>query len=247
VGCSVLRSSVAMGKSVTTQLTNPHSVPAEWGLTAALMQYPQLSVVPTTSSDLVLAGSLRCHAANKRDVEIDATYTVELRIPRSFPGGVPRVFETGGVIPMSFHRNPDGSLCLGAPTALQLALSKSPTIIGFIGTAVIPYLYGHAYNSQFGGMPFGELKHGSAGVAQYYRTYFRVPASTNVAELLLLAGLRRRVANKRPCPCGSGRRLGRCHHLAVNRARSTHGRAWFRRQAFDESEMAPARAAPAPR
>lgn len=186
--------------------------------------------MPTITSDAVLAGTLQCRAVGKGGVELDETYSVEIRISRRFPDVVPVVFETGGRIPMSFHRNPDESLCLGAPTALRLALSQSPTIGGFIDTVVMPYLYGHAYHTRFGVMPYGELLHGRAGLEQHFRTYFRVPAATNIAALLVLVGLRRRVANKRPCPCGSGRRLGRCHHSEVNRARKALGRAWFRGQ-----------------
>ena len=40
----------------------------------------------------------------------------------------------------------------------------------------------------------------------------------------MLAAMKRRLANKRPCPCGSGRRLGRCHNRRVNTLRNQVGR-----------------------
>jgi hypothetical protein len=40
----------------------------------------------------------------------------------------------------------------------------------------------------------------------------------------VLATMKRRRANKRPCPCGSGRRLGRCHNRKVNILRDRVGR-----------------------
>jgi len=195
-----------------------------------LMQHPGLAVVPTITSEVVLAGRMQCRAVGKGGVEVDENYAVEVRIGRQFPNDIPVVFETGGRIPLSFHRNPDESLCLGAPTALRLALSQSPTVGGFIDSVLVPYLYGHAYHARFGVMPYGELPHGRAGLAQHFRTYFRMPAATNIPALLSLTGLRRRVANKCPCPCGSRRRLGRCHHREVNRARAVLGREWFRTQ-----------------
>jgi hypothetical protein len=49
--------------------------------------------------------------------------------------------------------------------------------------------------------------------------------------MLRLIGMKRRVANKRPCPCGSGLRAGKCHHRILNRLRQELGRQWCREQA----------------
>ena len=46
----------------------------------------------------------------------------------------------------------------------------------------------------------------------------------------LLASMLRRRANKRPCPCGSGRRLGRCHNRKVNALRDRVGRVFLQRE-----------------
>jgi hypothetical protein len=56
------------------------------------------------------------------------------------------------------------------------------------------------------------------------RDIFGLPEGLAVGEVLHLAAMRRRHANKRPCPCGSGNRLGRCHHELTNRARAMLGR-----------------------
>lgn len=214
------------------------AIPPAWGLVEALVRHPRLSLVPSRSRDVVIvAGDLRCLASGPGDVVIDETYAVQLRIPRSFPRAVPEAFETGGRIPASFHRHVDGALCLGSPTALRLAVARAPTIEAFLAQVVIPYLYGHAYYARFGTMPYGELAHGAAGLNADFIRLFRMPDRTKVSDLLTLAGLHRRVANKRRCPCGSGVRLGRCHHLRVNALRRRLGRAWFREQALFITSM----------
>jgi len=40
--------------------------------------------------------------------------------------------------------------------------------------------------------------------------------------------MRKRHANKERCPCGSGDRVGWCHHRQLNRLRKRLGRYWFR-------------------
>jgi SEC-C motif len=49
-------------------------------------------------------------------------------------------------------------------------------------------------------------------------------------EMVPLTTLKKRVANKHLCPCGSNRRLGKCHNLTVNRLRKQLGRSWFRKE-----------------
>jgi hypothetical protein len=179
----------------------------------------------------VIKGDFRCHAIGPNDFVVDDVYTIEVRVPPGFPRALPQVFETGGRIPMSFHHLENGALCLGAPTALRLAIRRSPTIGGFLDDIVRPYLYAHAYHERFGRMPFGELPHGARGLKSDLLRLFRMPVGADVLYVLHLAGLRRRVANKKTCPCGGGRRLGQCHNASINEGRRRLGRGWFRKQA----------------
>ena len=88
-------------------------------------------------------------------------------------------------------------------------------------------LYGYSFFSEHGRMPYGELPHGDAGVREHLASMFGARASQRPEEFLRLAGMKKRQANKEPCPCGSGRRLGLCHSRNVNRLRSQLGRQWF--------------------
>jgi hypothetical protein len=54
--------------------------------------------------------------------------------------------------------------------------------------------------------------------------------------------MKKRQANKLPCPCNSGRRVGQCHHLEINRLRNKLGRSWFRTIAYHLSVDAEYRA-----
>ena len=179
----------------------------------------------------MIKGEFRCYAAGPNNFVVDEIYNIDVRIPPGFPRRLPQVFETGGRIPQSFHHLETGALCLGAPISLRLAIERSPTIGAFLDKVVTPYLYAHAYYAKLGIMPFGELPHGAAGLEKEVLRFFRMPSRTRVLELLQIAGLRRREGNKKACPCGSGRRVGRCHNARINVARRLLGRAWFRGEA----------------
>lgn len=206
-------------------------IPAAWGLGEALARHPGLALIPSRDPERVLIeGNLRYRLNGPGEVLIDETYAVRIEVPSTFPRALPRVLETGGRVPRTFHRNPDGTLCLGSPLALTLDVAQNPTIGAFVDRAIVPYLYGHAFHERFGRMPFGELAHGAVGLDRELRRIFRLPQHTNAERFLSLAALRRRDANKLPCPCGGTRRLGCCHNDAVNYARRTLGRAGCRRQ-----------------
>ena len=113
----------------------------------------------------------------------------------------------------------------------MLQLVEDPTIPAFIEHAVTPFLFGHAYHAQTERMPFGELAHGGPGLVDDLLQIFGLPRDTRAETFLTLAGMKRRHANKRPCPCASGLRVGRCHRAAVHAARTQLGRARCREQA----------------
>lgn len=202
----------------------------EWGLGSLLAQHPSLRVFPATSDGVVVQGGLRCWAVGADDVVVDEIFEIEIRVYAAFPDILPRVYETARRIPRNFHRLEDEALCLGSSTAQRLAMGNATTLAAFVERVVVPYLYGFLRHESTGRMPFGELAHGAAGLEEDVRRIFGVPPNADAMAVLVLAGQHRRLANKRPCPCGSGRRLGRCHHAQVQRLQKRLGRAWFRRE-----------------
>lgn len=218
-----------MGTRVATRsrIRNPYTIPDEWGLTDALIAHPGLQLVPAGGDEVLLRGEF-AFAATARRIPIEDSYCLEIRIPRTYPSkGFPRVFEKAGRIPGEYHHLADGSLCLGAATRLRRIALRTPSVSDFLTLVVVPYLYARSYFERFGRMPFGELAHGSIGLAQDLIEMLRMPPGTSVSRLVKSASLRRRHANKRPCPCGSGTRLGKCHNQTVNAARVEFGRRWF--------------------
>lgn len=192
-----------------------------------LRDYPGLAVQPVTGDSLMISGDFEFSAVFE-DKEIVDSYQLSIEVPLCFPRSLPIVMELGGRIPCDYHKLTDGSLCLGSPLRLHLVATDNPTLPGFVQRCVIPYLYGYSFKERNGRLPFGELAHGTRGVIADYQVMFGVSSKEACEQMLHLASRPRRKANSRPCPCGSGLRVGKCHNRLLNRLRKKLGRLWFR-------------------
>ncbi len=201
-----------------------------WKIGELLQAYKGLELHPISDGLVQIDGTLSFSADANGLERIDDSYEIRLSVPITFPHQIPSVKELAGRIPKDFHTMTDGSLCLGSPTRQMLALKMEPTLPGFIKLCVIPYLYGFSFREKHGILPFGDLGHGAQGLRHDFAEIFGIKDENAAMQLVRLAGMKKRIANKQPCPCGSGCRLGRCHNLGVNGVRSQLGRTWCRSQ-----------------
>jgi hypothetical protein len=142
--------------------------------------------------------------------KIECEYHVEIMLPPGYPDSHPVVREIGGAIENSFHVNPDGTLCLGAPFAVRKKFTDHPTLIGFVEECVVPFLYSYEHKKKYGKLPFGELSHGSQGILEHYLDLFEVKSCMAALGLVrVIADIDYR--GHRECPCGSGQKLRNCH------------------------------------
>lgn len=201
-----------------------------WGVEDLLSRHPGLRIAPTVDGTLRFRGDLDVAARSPDGISVYDRFGVEIAVPREFPSVAPDVRETEGRIPETHHKLSRNRFCLGSPTAVRLQLLADPTLGGFVERLVIPYLFSFAYFERHGRMPYGELEHGTDGIRQHLAELFGMPSRDAAIAATRLAAMRKRSANKRPCPCGSGRRLGRCHNQCVNHYRRLLGRSWFKKE-----------------
>lgn len=203
------------------------------GITEFLRDYPLMGLRPRKGKPPVLCGRFEFAAEHPSGITIRDAFELEIEIPDGFPNEVPTVREAGSRIPRNglFHINSgDDTLCLGSPLSLLLALASEPSIDGFATRCIIPYLFTVSHKLSHGGpFLFGELDHGSAGELDDYVNLFGLKTRGQAIETLEVLGLKKRLANKRPCPCGCGVRLGRCKfNLVIRRFRDLASRSWYR-------------------
>ncbi|MCB9871501.1 MAG: hypothetical protein H6837_16715 [Planctomycetes bacterium] len=165
--------------------------------------------------------------------DIPDAFQLEIALSSRVPKVAPRVFETAGRIPAKYHKLDDGSLCLSSPLRVTLALRTTPRLLPFFEDFVIAYLYRYAHIEKFKKDPWPDIKHSVADLIGDYARLLGASTHRMCLGYLELLGMKRRIANKKPCPCGSGVCVARCrqHHRRLNALRQRFKvvpRGWFR-------------------
>lgn len=198
-----------------------------------LEENPFMSLRPSPIGFTVLEGELGFRIAAQGLPEIEDGFKIRLEVPSAFPDDLPTVTETDGRIPRlgQFHVNGDGSLCLGSSLSLMIRLQDKPTLSGFMAACVIPYLYAMSLTLKHGHrFPFGELDHGRPGLINDYLQIFGLTEESQLMLALDCLALKKRVANKKLCPCTCGKRLGNCqYNTRIQNFRRIFPRSWFRK------------------
>ena len=204
------------------------------GLREFLRDYPLMAIRPSAETHLRLKGRFVFLANHATEGEIQESFALQIDVPKSFPNDLPRVKEIGGRIPHvgEYHVNRGGSLCLGSPLSLLVKISKSPSLNGFAENCLVPYLFAISRKLKSGGsLPFGELAHGAKGVLTDYAQLFGLKELGEARYALQLLGMKKRAANKFPCPCGCGIRLGRCKfNYRLREIRALASRTWHKKE-----------------
>ncbi len=194
-----------------------------------------MMTAPCSEGGMCLRGKFRFKANVFDCDEIDDTYRLEIMVPDKFPQDIPRAKEIGGRIPRNgeFHLHPDGILCLGSPLRLLKKVHGAPDLNGFADKCLVPYLYAVSCKMIHGeDFIFGELDHGIKGIVDDYAVMLGLNGKQQVTQAVQLLGVQKRIANKMPCPCGCGKRLGACpFHHQLNEFRKMAPASWFKTHA----------------
>ena len=201
---------------------------ATWCITELLSLQPGLRVQPEFGDSVAIEGAFRIDAQYGQYRTVVDTFEIRIEIPFGYPECLPAIFEIGHRIPTSFHKNRDTSLCLGPPIRLFMELRRSNSLVSYIEKCLVPYLYQYTFAERREELPLGDLPHGALGVIVFYRGELRMPTLQAALDGLQLLGVAVSGAYEKPCPCGSGRRLGSCHSYFFDKLRGNQHWTWFR-------------------
>lgn len=212
--------------------------------------FPRLRRMPSVGKDLpgkcavaLLNGPIEVEMQPTGHPAMRDSYHLRIEVPLAPTEDLPDVYEVGGRIPreLNNHVNDAGNLCLGSPVRLRIKVGKAPTLLEFLEICVVPFLYAQTWREQGNpGFPFQELPHSGEGLIDDYQRLLKVNGRGAVIRALAALGTRPRVANKAPCPCGCGLRLGRCpYRLHLQSLGEAATRPFFRREAARYHAMNP--------
>ena len=200
-------------------------------ITEFLLAYPGMVIKPSSGSELIIHGIFKFSTKYDNFNRIIDSYRLIINVPSKYPRELPIIREIGSKIPRKaeYHVNPDGSLCLGSRLRLLWMISKKPSLSAFARLCLEPYLYAISYKLKYGILPFSELEHGLPGELKDIADLLGLKSTEQAKYALHLLGMKKRLANKKPCPCGCGVRLGKCRfNEKIREFRGLGARSWFR-------------------
>ncbi|OJU23549.1 MAG: hypothetical protein BGN89_18360 [Alphaproteobacteria bacterium 64-6] len=151
-----------------------------------------------------------------------ARYSLCMKLPADYPYSLPVVWETADRIPRVEDRHvnvANGSLCLGVPAALWIALGGNFAIDRVLDIPVRNFLIGNCMIEAGEDWPHGEWAHGAKGMLQFFGETIGTDDPRTVVRLI--DGLiNEKVRGHWPCPCGSGAIVRKCHAEAIQKLRT---------------------------
>ena len=181
--------------------------------------FPGFRLLEKTDSKYSVVGNLNFTVKYNGNV-IKDDYDIEILIPDMYPQCPPDVQEVGGKILRcpDNHINDDGTFCFGAPLAVKQTFSQYRDLLWFVREQVVRFLFNHSYKREFGIRPDGELSHGPKGLLEYYYELFNAQNNVTVLEFLRLLSVDQ-YNDHDLCPCGSGRKIRKCHYRLIKKMR----------------------------
>ncbi len=178
--------------------------------------YPALNFYPEGDRVLVRGTFPVLH-----DGEVLDRYSVEIEMLADYPESIPIVREVGGRIPRTAdcHMNAKGEACLFLPDERWQVYPRGTTLLEFLNGSVRNFFLGQSLFRLTGEWPFGQRRHGAAGIREYYAELL----GTNDLRVILgyLECLSRPVLKGHwDCPCRRGKRLRDCHRGQIDDLRT---------------------------
>ena len=172
------------------------------------INYPSLNFI-TEDNTIFIRGKLQ--------IAKIAAFDIEIKLPDDYPVFLPDVKELGGKIPIADdrHVNENGTCCLTVPAKMYQNLGKSYSIIDFIDKFVVPFFANQVHYEIHGVWANGDYSHGRQGIFEFYAELLQIKNVKRVTDLMKIA-LQTFPKLSQKCPCGSEKRLKKCHNVQIS-------------------------------
>lgn len=141
---------------------------------------------------------------------------VEVEIPKTFPQDLPVTYEIGERQIRNYHHiNPDkkGSFCLGTEFDIRKHLGIRNDLKRYF-YLIADYITLYLYFDSYGNVPLKERSHGEQGILEAYQDFLKIKDIHQIIYLLSLVPVSN-IHRNLPCPCGSGKKMKKCHYYPL--------------------------------
>ncbi len=190
----------------------PHQFSFHSQLEEVCKLFPRLKVIRTHQGNY-LAGTIEIFDETG---DIFDEFQIEIHNSQKYPYRFPKLYEVGEKIPHSqeWHvyvtdSGPKKSCCITVKPIETITCKNGISVIKFINTEVLPYLYKQAYRLRYGYYPGKEFGHGLHGLWEYYGELFETTNREETLKHISLYG--KKLHKKSHCYCGSDRKFRLCH------------------------------------
>ena len=179
--------------------------------------FPNLALDTATGGEAIVTGVI--------EVIPDGGFSTYLIVPDNYPNGVPSLKCNPKEIPWEVDRHVyrDGMACLCVASEYRTHWPRGSDITDFLSTLVLPYFVAQAFYDAHGHWPAtGQRSHGREGIFESYREYLQPLGSVSERAVQDTMKLMARVSAPKghdPCPCGSGKKLRKCHRELFSKLR----------------------------
>jgi hypothetical protein len=179
------------------------------------VEYPELHL--SERGDRVFVSGVFPLEDDQRMVE---RYEIEIRLPRTHPRGIPELRETGGRIPRDpdHHMESDGMACLFIPDEYSYRHPDGMDLFEFLKGPVLGYFVGQGLVARGEPWPFETRRHFGVGITDFYGEIIGSNDPKVVRGYLEVLAAKQ-VRGHWHCPCGSRKRIRKCHRELLEELR----------------------------
>lgn len=150
------------------------------------------------------------------------TFDIAILVPEAYPYCVPIIIERSEIIPrdIDWHISKEGICCVDSDNSLLAMSKRGINLKDFLSDKIYNYFANQLYKLQEREYAGEEYKHFTEGTIQYYIEELRIPSIEHILVFLNKILSKGDLTRNKLCPCGSGRKIKKCHEKEIDTIKS---------------------------
>jgi hypothetical protein len=147
-------------------------------------------------------------------------WAISIELPPGFPKDLPVVRELQKRIPWTVdsHVESDGKACVLLPDERFRIFPEGAPFLDFLNGPVLSFFLGQSLRALGEEWPFGEWGHGANGIFEFYKELIGTDDKQVLISYLKVLS-KQSFKGHWDCPCGSGKKMRKCHRTEISNLR----------------------------